>query len=163
MREDEVLLCGGDSSRSLGQGRASPSRRIAIVSEPAPVCSNAVALLQRCFCQTKDLGRSEVFLSGPTPIFLQHRRRRGGVTSSLAPASSVVADVATPSDYWTCGYRNVQILIGHLLQRTRGAGSPVFGGTIPNVQSLQAELERLWALGLSPLSFLDEPCDHALR
>ena len=55
---------------------------------------------------------------------------------------------AEEADQWSCGYRNVQMLVGHLLRR--GGWSQLFGGAVPDVPSLQAELERLWAHGFDP-------------
>jgi len=125
--------------------------------ETDATCSNAVSLLHRCFSRARDLSRSEVLLCGATPIYLQHRCRRQSRLSSTqarsrtSAAKSIDVDqLDAPSDYWTCGYRNVQMLVGHLLQRERLAAARPFGGKVPDVASLQAELERLWSLGYDP-------------
>lgn len=123
-----------------------------ITHELQSTCSDAVALIHRCFSQARDTSRSELLLCGPTPIFVQYRRKRRDSSSSIAAGIGAgVAGIAPqanmlPSDYWTCGYRNIQMLIGHLLQRQGSAGS-LFSGSVPDVRSLQAELERLWSLG----------------
>eukprot|EP00419_Tripos_fusus_P005961 CAMPEP_0172692354 /NCGR_PEP_ID=MMETSP1074-20121228/25196_1 /TAXON_ID=2916 /ORGANISM="Ceratium fusus, Strain PA161109" /LENGTH=423 /DNA_ID=CAMNT_0013512545 /DNA_START=13 /DNA_END=1284 /DNA_ORIENTATION=- len=102
-------------------------------STAAPLCSDAVALIRRCIANASDAARSESYLCGPTPFFFQ-------------PGGKRVADAAF-RDRWSCGYRNVQMLIGHLQLH----GWPqLFGGLVPSIETLQVELERLWASGFDP-------------
>eukprot|EP00928_Gymnodinium_smaydae_P070069 TRINITY_DN54005_c0_g1_i1.p1 TRINITY_DN54005_c0_g1~~TRINITY_DN54005_c0_g1_i1.p1 ORF type:complete len:562 (-),score=148.18 TRINITY_DN54005_c0_g1_i1:40-1650(-) len=68
-----------------------------------------------------------------------------GASFGAGGGSYVAAEAAT--DTWSCGYRNVQMLIGHLLANGR---PHLFGGRVPNVHSLQVELERLWSMGYDP-------------
>merc|ERR1719265_2754818 len=42
------------------------------------------------------------------------------------------------------------MIVGHLLQRAESFSS-LFGGSVPDVPSLQAELDRLWTMGFDPL------------
>eukprot|EP00747_Dinoflagellata_sp_TGD_P186785 gnl/TRDRNA2_/TRDRNA2_44068_c0_seq1.p1 gnl/TRDRNA2_/TRDRNA2_44068_c0~~gnl/TRDRNA2_/TRDRNA2_44068_c0_seq1.p1 ORF type:complete len:347 (-),score=67.75 gnl/TRDRNA2_/TRDRNA2_44068_c0_seq1:102-1007(-) len=123
-----------------------------MLAEAAPLCCDAVALLRECFARASDLGRSSVVLCGATPFFHQTRYRRGA--ASVVGGSASAADAngpmqpSSPADYWSCGYRNVQMLIGHLLQSNcKAAEGKLFGGLVPSISSLQSELERLWACG----------------
>eukprot|EP00933_Yihiella_yeosuensis_P043212 TRINITY_DN37951_c0_g1_i1.p1 TRINITY_DN37951_c0_g1~~TRINITY_DN37951_c0_g1_i1.p1 ORF type:complete len:442 (+),score=87.14 TRINITY_DN37951_c0_g1_i1:39-1328(+) len=119
--------------------------------EVAPLSSDAVALLKDCIRSAKDADRSEFYLCGSTPFFHQHKRRYNA--GNHQTGSFGEGNQGQPTDNWSCGYRNTQMLIGHLLQRSDISGSvpqPLFGGSVPDIRSLQAELESLWSKGYDP-------------
>jgi len=149
MKRPHDMLAGNDIQIC---GDSSSSHVPIVKHEAKPVCADAVALIHRALGNAKDAGRSELLLCGATPIYLQYRcRRRNRVSSAPHGESNErVSNVAAPNDYWTCGYRNVQILIGHLLQRKSSPLPQLFAGAVPDVESLQVELERLWRLGYDP-------------
>lgn len=125
------------ASKRLKAGKEVSQSHSAACSTATPLCSNAVALIRRCIANAGDAARSESYLCGPTPFFFQPGGRPGGHR---------VAQTAF-RDRWSCGYRNVQMLIGHLQLH----GWPrLFGGSVPSIERLQLELERLWALGFDP-------------
>eukprot|EP00427_Karlodinium_veneficum_P007486 CAMPEP_0169091790 /NCGR_PEP_ID=MMETSP1015-20121227/16561_1 /TAXON_ID=342587 /ORGANISM="Karlodinium micrum, Strain CCMP2283" /LENGTH=422 /DNA_ID=CAMNT_0009152327 /DNA_START=134 /DNA_END=1402 /DNA_ORIENTATION=+ len=137
----------------VGGGRSFRSELVSITAEQNIACTDAVALMRDCFRHAKDLSRSQIFLCGSTPFVFQRRPRGRRESSSLVLATTCDSISAEAPDYWTCGYRNIQMLLGHL-QLRQGSGdfsfSKLFDGKVPDVNTLQFELERLWALGYDP-------------
>eukprot|EP00931_Biecheleriopsis_adriatica_P031857 TRINITY_DN18634_c0_g1_i2.p1 TRINITY_DN18634_c0_g1~~TRINITY_DN18634_c0_g1_i2.p1 ORF type:complete len:360 (-),score=70.43 TRINITY_DN18634_c0_g1_i2:67-1146(-) len=123
--------------RSRSPHRCKELRSMA--AEQPPICQDAVAMLRRCAAGASDANRSEFYFSGPTPYYFQQRLPRHRAEPSGGPGSC--------QDNWSCGYRNIQMLVGHLLI---SGYSGLFGGKVPSVSRLQEELERLWADGFDP-------------
>mmetsp|Transcript_15781 Transcript_15781/g.35405 ORF Transcript_15781/g.35405 Transcript_15781/m.35405 type:complete len:383 (-) Transcript_15781:48-1196(-) len=117
-------------------------------------CPDAMALLRSCFAGARDLARSEVILCGQTPWFVQDRLGGGRKGSSRGEADerNLSYAAAAAPDNWSCGYRNVQMLTGHLLHRQdmKHWASQIFNGEVPDVGRLQGELDRLWSVGYDP-------------
>lgn len=179
-RPRDTVIIGDDAMSLMPPISKAPRSKPSDLSEPrfnaekAPASPDGVALLRGCFSRAPDVRRSDIHLGGSTPFFLQHRKPRGhGPASFLAMPSMDGAsadhsgsggvggsahigggsrgstfDCDSPDATWSCGYRNLQMLIGHLLLQ---AGlQHIFGGIVPDIPSLQAELERLWRLGYDP-------------
>lgn len=152
-KKRRVTDCEDDDICVIADGQTAPRVQtdIAVQRIPEiPFCSDAVALLHTSFSKAGDVARSEIYLCGPTPFFFQSR---GGTRRSHSTAAASMPSLgAMPRDNWSCGYRNIQMLIGHLLSRPNGKGGwpGLFGGMVPNVMSLQAELQALWASGYDP-------------
>lgn len=115
-----------------------------------PLCDDAPGLLHGCLRCASDAARSEMWLCGPTPFYHQNRSSpKNGKGLSTTDSTGAVRDS------WSCGYRNIQMLIGHLILRCGSAHEGVnghgwgqlFGGVVPDIDSLQVELERLWTHG----------------
>mmetsp|Transcript_59433 Transcript_59433/g.109978 ORF Transcript_59433/g.109978 Transcript_59433/m.109978 type:complete len:392 (-) Transcript_59433:49-1224(-) len=127
-----------------------------ILSAASAACPDAMVLLHSCFAGARDLPRSEVILCGQTPWFVQDRLGggRGGSARGQAQGDEIGLSyaAAVAPDNWSCGYRNVQMLTGHLLNRhdIRHWAPQIFNGAVPGVEALQGELDRLWSMGYDP-------------
>lgn len=53
---------------------------------------------------------------------------------------------------WACGYRNIQMMSSHLLQRNEDFAKALFDGKgfVPTVPGVQEYLDRAWARGFDP-------------
>eukprot|EP00930_Biecheleria_cincta_P082246 TRINITY_DN72007_c0_g1_i1.p1 TRINITY_DN72007_c0_g1~~TRINITY_DN72007_c0_g1_i1.p1 ORF type:complete len:419 (+),score=66.70 TRINITY_DN72007_c0_g1_i1:16-1272(+) len=140
------LGASAHSRMRLDLGKRSRSPQPRELPEELPLDSDAVALLRGCAAKASDAARSKFFFSGPTPFYHQHRPPRRRSSSGPGEVNKLIAPVDR-ADNWSCGYRNIQMLVGHLLI----SGWPsLFGGKVPSVGSLQMELERCWAGGFDP-------------